>query len=84
MLNETIKELLGVLCAEQKNRTKECETMDELASFAVEEGLELPDEILDSVVGGSDCPTPSAETAPDPIDIFSIKYSPEGDIISIG
>lgn len=58
--------------------------MDELASFAGKEGLELPDEILDAVVGGNDCPTQSTEAAPDPMDIFTIQYSPEGDIISIG
>ena len=48
-------ELKGIwdsLTEEQKEKAKECKTMDELIAFAGREGIELPDEMLDSVSGG--------------------------------
>ena len=40
------------LTDEQKKQAKACKTMDELMEFAGKEGLELPDEMVESVVGG--------------------------------
>ena len=40
------------LTDEQKEKAKQCKTMDELMAFAGKEGLELPDEALEHVSGG--------------------------------
>ena len=62
-LNDTLKGIYGSLTDEQKKKAKECKTVEELMAFAGEEGLELPDEVLDAVAGGrrggtisEDCP----------------------------
>ena len=36
----------------QKEKAKACRTMDDFLKFAGEEGIELPDEALNSVAGG--------------------------------
>jgi hypothetical protein len=41
------------LTDEQKEKAKACESVDDLIKLAGEEGIELPDEILDAVAGGS-------------------------------
>ena len=51
-LNEVLKGIYGSLTDEQKEKVKACKTMDELVKFAGEEGIELPDEVLDAVAGG--------------------------------
>ena len=51
-----LKGVYDSLTDEQKEKAKQCKTMDELMTFAGEEGLELPDEVLDSVAGGSGDP----------------------------
>ena len=40
------------LTDEQKEKAKQCKTMDELMALAGEWGIELPDEALDSIAGG--------------------------------
>ena len=56
-MNETIKKALaGIyenLTDEQKEKAKKCKTMDEMMALAGEWGIELPDEMLDAVAGGS-------------------------------
>ena len=56
MINERMKELTERiyenLTDEQKEKAKQCKTMDELMAFAGQEGVELPDEALDHVSGG--------------------------------
>ena len=55
-VNEILKGIYDDLTDEQKEKAKECKTMDELMSLAGEWGIELPDEALDAVSGGgSDC-----------------------------
>ena len=51
-LNETLKGIYDSLTEEQKKKAKACKTMDDFLKFAGEEGIELPDETLDSVAGG--------------------------------
>ena len=51
-LKEMLKEIYDGLTDEQKEKAKKCKTTDELSAFAGQEGLELPDEVLDAVAGG--------------------------------
>ena len=51
-LEESLKGIYEQLTDEQKEKAKQCKTMDELMTFAGEEGLELPDEIVSAVAGG--------------------------------
>ena len=57
MDNEKLNEmLLGVwdsLTDEQKAKAKACKTTDELIALAAEEGIGLPDELLEAVAGGA-------------------------------
>ena len=62
-LSDTLKSIYNSLTDEQKKKAKQCKSIEELAAFAGEEGLELPDEVLDAVAGGrrggtisEDCP----------------------------
>ena len=61
-MKETLKNIYGNLTEEQKEKAKQCKTMDELMALAGEWGIELPDEMLDTVAGGylrttcTDCP----------------------------
>ena len=52
-LNAALKGIYDSLTDEQKAKAKACKTMDELMALAGKEGIELPDEILDVVAGGS-------------------------------
>ncbi|MCR5397961.1 MAG: hypothetical protein K6E68_00335 [Lachnospiraceae bacterium] len=51
-LNEALKGMWENLSDEQKEKAKECRTMDELMLLAGRHGIELPDEVLDAVAGG--------------------------------
>ena len=51
-MKKALDELFEKLTDEQKEKAKECKTFDELMDFAGKEGIELPDEFLDSVAGG--------------------------------
>ncbi len=53
--NKTAEILRGVwesLTEEQKEKAKQCKTLDEIAKLAASEGIELPDEVLDAAAGG--------------------------------
>ncbi len=52
-LNELLKNVWDSLTDEQKEKAKECKTADELLKLAGEEGIELPDEVLDAAAGGA-------------------------------
>jgi len=51
-LNELLVNVWDSLTDEQKAKAKACKTPDELLKLAGEEGIELPDEVLDAVAGG--------------------------------
>ena len=51
-LNEMLAGIWDSLTDEQKEKAKACKTTDELIKLAGEEGIELPDEVLDAVAGG--------------------------------
>ena len=51
-LNEALKGMWDSLTDEQKERAKECKSMDELMSLAGKMRIELPDELLETVAGG--------------------------------
>ena len=52
-LNELLVNVWDSLTDEQKEKAKECKTADELLKLAGEEGIELPDEVLDAAAGGA-------------------------------
>ena len=49
---QAIKGVYDSLTDEQKEKAKACKTNDELLKLAGEEGIELPDEVMDAVAGG--------------------------------
>ena len=51
-LNAALKSLYDAFTDEQKERAKQCKTADELVAFAGKEGVKLPDDLMDLVVGG--------------------------------
>ena len=52
-MKKALEAFFEKLTDEQKEKAKECKTMEELMDFAGKEGLELPDELLNSVAGGA-------------------------------
>ena len=52
-LNELLVNVWDSLTDEQKEKAKNCKTADELLKLAGEEGVELPDELLDAAAGGA-------------------------------
>jgi len=50
--SELLKGIWENLTNEQKEKAKACNTVDELTRFAAQEGIELPDELLETVSGG--------------------------------
>ena len=53
-LAEALGSVLDSLTDEQKEKAKQCKTMEELEKFLGREGIALPDELLDDVAGGFD------------------------------
>ena len=51
-LNGMLVNAWNSLTDEQKKKAKKCKTADEFLKFASEEGIELPDEVLDAAAGG--------------------------------
>ena len=51
-LNEALKGMWDSLTDEQREKAKQCQSMDELMQLAGKLGVELPDEVLDAVAGG--------------------------------
>ena len=52
-IKEKYADFIAGLSDEQKAKVDACETVDELTKLASESGVELPDEILEAVSGGS-------------------------------
>ena len=50
-MNDNIKELWGSLTDEQKEKLSKM-TFDDITKIAEDNGIEIPDELLDSVAGG--------------------------------
>ncbi|MBQ9545284.1 MAG: hypothetical protein IJV00_09170 [Clostridia bacterium] len=51
-LAEVLKEICDSLTDEQKKKAKACKNEEELLKLAAQEGIELPDEIMDAITGG--------------------------------
>ena len=51
-MEEMLNDLWDSLTEEQKAKARECKTVEELIRLAGEEGIELPDELLDAAAGG--------------------------------
>ena len=51
-MKEAFKSIYDNLTDEQKEKAKACKNMDEMMALAGEWGVELPDELLDTVAGG--------------------------------
>lgn len=52
-LNGLLEEIYNSMTDEQKQKAAKCETEDEFLAFAGEEGIPLPDEILEMTTGGT-------------------------------
>ena len=52
-ITELLKSVSGSLSAEQAEKAKACKTVDELMNFFADEGIDLPDEMLDAASGGA-------------------------------
>ena len=52
-LNERMAGILNGLTEEQKKKARTCKSKKDLLDFLGAEGVELPDELLDSVAGGA-------------------------------
>ena len=50
--NELLTAVWDSLTDEQKEKAKACRSEEELLKLAAEEGIELPDEVMDAVAGG--------------------------------
>ena len=51
-MEKALKAFFDQLTDEQKEKSKECKTVEELMDFAKKEGIELSDEPLSSIAGG--------------------------------
>ena len=51
--DEMLAGMWDSLSDEQKEKANACKTPDELITLAAEEGIELPDEVLDAAAGGA-------------------------------
>ena len=51
-MKEALKNIYDNLTDEQKEKAKACKTNEELMDFAGKEGIELPDDLVESVSGG--------------------------------
>ena len=51
-LKKALKGVYDSLTDEQKKKAENCRTAEELIAFAEDEGIEFPDELLDTVAGG--------------------------------
>ena len=51
-MKETLKAIVEKLNDEQKEKAKNCKTVKEFLEFAGNEGIELPDDLLNAVSGG--------------------------------
>ena len=51
-LDKLLQGIYDSLTDEQKEKAKACGTDEELLALAAQEGIELPDEMLDAVSGG--------------------------------
>lgn len=52
-LNRIVHGIYDTMTDAQKEKAKACTDMDELTSYMGDEGIELPDELLDEVGGGA-------------------------------
>lgn len=52
-MKEALESIYEKMTDEQKEKAKACKTPDELMAFAGREGIELPDDLLENVAGGS-------------------------------
>ena len=51
-MDKKLEKIYDLLTEEQKQRASECHTAEEFMEFAGEEGIELPEELLEMAAGG--------------------------------
>ena len=51
-MQQKLKSIFESLTDEQKEKVKACTSAEELVKFAGEEGIELPDDVLEEISGG--------------------------------
>ena len=84
-LNEALLGVYDSLTDEQKAKAKACKSAEEVMQLAAEEGIELPDEVLEAVSGGVLFRTSRGATATgDPNDTFDVINDKTGEVMEGG
>ena len=84
-LEEALRGVYGSLTDEQKAKAKACKSSEEVIQLAADEGIELPDEVLDAVSGGYLFRTQRGKTATgDPNDTFEVINDKTGEVMESG
>ena len=69
-MNEKINAILNGLSPELQEKAKDIKTQEELMEFLSENDVELPEDALDAVAGGSSCDGPCAHTSASTLESF--------------
>lgn len=84
-LDEALRSVYDSLTDEQKTKAKTCKSADEIMQLAADEGIELPDEILEAVSGGFIFQTAQGERDPEfANDVYDIINDKTGDVMEGG
>ena len=59
--SELLNSVTNRLSDSQKEKAKKCNTLQELTEFLAKEGIELSDEIMEQIAGGSPFFTPASK-----------------------
>ncbi len=59
-VNALLEKISERLSDSQKEKAKKCNTIQELTEFMAKEGIELSDEIMEQIAGGSPLFTPTS------------------------
>ena len=84
-LEEALRGVYGSLTDEQKAKAKACKSAEEVMQLVADEGIELPDEVLEAVSGGYLFRTHRGKTATgDPNDTFDVINDKTGEVMEGG
>ena len=84
-ITEALHGVYDSLTDEQKEKAKACKSAEEVMQLAADEGIELPDEMLEAVSGGYLFRTSRGATATgDPNDTFDVINDKTGEVMEGG
>ena len=84
-LDEALRSVYDSLTDEQKAKAKACESAEEVMQLAADEGIELPDEVLQAVSGGYIFRTQRGKTATGDVnDTFEVINDKTGEVMERG